>query len=175
MKTSHMMFSVIAIAVMLALITGLLFVRKDLNQFIQQSEKERYSLVQLDTFQHIKISSGWNVRIRQGKQFRVLLNVADTVFRPSIRSANGLLELVIDTMYWNSEQPVHAKITLPILYSIRAEGNTSIDIEDFKADSLTVTLLNGCRFKGQKNAFRRIVFNSDADVRIELMDEYSDL
>jgi hypothetical protein len=159
MKTSTKIIIVLFAALLMAFLVGLLLVRNDLKHFLVESERERYKTMVVDTFQSIQLSSKWDVKIRQAKQFKVLLDIRDTVYSPVIHNVNGTLQLQLDSSLWKDNGLyVHARITLPDLRALKAEGNTRINIEDFKSDSLTITIDDGCIFTGRENTFKKVFF-----------------
>jgi hypothetical protein len=171
MKTSTKIVITLSAALLVAFLVGLLLVRNDLKHFLVESERERYKTMTVDTFQSIQLSSKWDVKIRQAKQFKVMLDIRDTIYNPVIHNVNGTLRLQIDSTFWKNNGPyVHARITLPDLRGISAEGNTRINIEDFKSDSLSITIDDGCTFTGRENTFEKVFFESRGDARIELTD-----
>jgi hypothetical protein len=168
MKTSVKILSGIAIGVLVILIVQLARVRTDLQYYMQRSESTRYKTTVLDTFHAIHLSSNWNVRIRQGKEFKVQLDLSDTLYQPSFNLVGETLHFDIDSGAIAGRSFVHAKIITPKLSSIESDSGSVVDIEGFSSDSLIVLLSDGCVFTGRRNELQKISFKSSGDARIDL-------
>jgi hypothetical protein len=170
MSTSVKIMSGIAFVILVILAVQLARVRTDLRKYLQRTETTKYKTTLLDTFHTVRLSSNWDVRIRQGREFKVLLTIADTIYEPKLRLHDGILHFEMDSGWLAKKSIVHAKVIAPLLSNVISDRGSVIDIEGFKTDSLMVSLGEGCVFTGRRNEFGSVSFNTNANARIDLTD-----
>ena len=138
----------IAAAVTLALfVAGLLALRNDLSKLAGTKTPLSYQEVATAEFSRIDVSSGWSVRITQGRVSKV------EVAGEGGQVNEGLLEELDGTLYFRADTTaakLMARVTVLNLEEIKADPNAQIHLDGFKTDTLSVEL-NGGLLSGVNN------------------------
>lgn len=136
-----------AAAGLVLLVAGLLVLRNDLSKLTETTMPINYQEVTTAEFSKIDVSSGWSVRITQGRVIKVEV-AAETGKVP-----DDLLEQVDGTFYFLADTTaikLMARVTVLTLEDIKAEPNAQIHLEGLKTDTLSVEL-NGGLLSGMNN------------------------
>lgn len=154
MKTSKKILLTVAVF-LLALWTVTLFMaRRDMRSMLASQPAIAYKTMAMDKFTGLDFSSNWIVKIKQGKNCRIEVEVVEQdSLKPELENING-------TLYLTSTKTIHARITAPSLQVIKAAGDTKIQMKTFWSDSLTVILDDSSSFASMKNDFDYIQFKA---------------
>jgi hypothetical protein len=174
MKSSRKILLITGCVVLMGLVISLVVTRNVALQFLHKIAAEsKYKAVAVTDFERLDFSSNWDVRIRQGSEFKVELAVDEnSVWRPNLENINGTLYFkmqAIDSV--ENSQLIYAKIVAPSLKGIKAMRGTKISLEQFQSDSIQLILEDRNAFKGYNNHFSYMFFKTFGDVSIELTDD----
>ena len=159
MKTSKKILVTITFILIGFWIYTLFVVRKDMRSIMASKPSIAYKTVAIDKFTKLDFSSNWIVRIKQGKDCKVEVEVVkQDGLKPQLEMING-------TLYLKSQAKTHARITLPSIHEIKAAGDTRIQMKNFWSDSLTVILADSSTFAGHQNDFDNIRFKTSGQSR----------
>ncbi len=162
MKTSKKILIGIAGFLIIALVVTLLVLRRDMKTIMANASMLVYKEIPVDSFSHLKISANWKVRIKQGKNHKFELGTTEgNYIHPTLTNENGTLHLIVEE---TPEKPttglVYARITAPILHTIRAEGNSYVEMKTFWSDSILIILEDSSTYVGDNLDFKKIQFKS---------------
>jgi hypothetical protein len=132
----------------------------------------RYEEMPVDNFQSLDFSSHWNVKIKQGAKCRVeLASGSVTNLTPKLENRGGTLYFSFDkTTDSIDDVNLHARVTVPLLKTLRAVQGSNISIENFMTDSLNVNLEDGVVFKGKNNHFDYLTIKTTGGSAMEFRD-----
>lgn len=174
MKTSKKILVTVAGILIALLVAGLLMLRNDLLRLLSQEESENnYQEVPVDTFEALDFSSRWTVRIRQGREHKVEVAVAEgDALKSRLKNVDG-------TLYFHAEsageqettERIQARVTLPTLREIKAARGTEIRLESFEADSLSIILEDSVSFTGVENEIVHLSFQTYGEALIQWTDD----
>jgi hypothetical protein len=172
MKTGNKILFTIAVLILVAIMIGLMTVRKDLQLMVSKERlQNKYKTMKVGNFDKLDFSSNWDVKIFQGKEFQVKIKIDEAaVLKPMLENIAGTLYLKAEAIsgkeYTGS---LLAKITVPSLKMIKAVQGTKIQLENFQSDSLNILLENAGAFTGKNNDFKNISFKIAGDTRLQFM------
>jgi hypothetical protein len=168
MKTSKKILLFVAGLIIVSLVIFIVILRNVVQSKQSKSElKHEYKTVSVDNFEKLSFSSHMIVRIRQGKECKVEYTAEeDSVLKPGLENINGTLHVTFDST--ENSGSMHVRITMPSLQEIKATKGTEIQLESFQSDSLSVTLGNGCIFKGKNNSLKKVSFKTSGNASLEL-------
>jgi hypothetical protein len=174
MKLSRKILLITGCVVLIGLITSLVVTRNVALRFLHKTAAEsKYKAVTVIDFERLDFSANWDVRIRQGNEFKVELAVDEnSVGNPKLENIGGTLYFKvqgIDSI--KNSQPIYAKIVAPSLKGIKAMRGTKISLERFQSDSIQLILEDRNAFKGYNNHFSYMFFKTFGDVSLELTDD----
>lgn len=136
------------------LVASLAVLRGDLEAVLDREAEVKYEAVPVEAFQSLNFSANWNVKIKQGREYKVELAVDDYAGRqPGFQNDGGTLYFKMDSL---SKSAIRAKVTVPYLQAIMAGQGTIIIVEDFKSDTISLHLEEGSDFTGKDNKFNYI-------------------
>jgi len=174
MKTSQKILVVLAGMSLILLVTFLLVIRKDLQLFQIKTElANNYKVIPVDNFNALDFSSHWDVKIWQGRAYKVELAIDEaSMLTPKLKNIDGTLYFDVDSTDNKGKiTSLRAKITTPFLHAIKAAKGAMISLNDFKSDSIKVVLEDGAVFKGEENQFEYTSFKTSGDVSIQIIDD----
>lgn len=157
MTTSKKIMAIAAAVALALLVAGLLALRNDLSKLVGTAAPLAYKEVAAAEFSRIDVSSGWSVRITQGRVPKV------EVAGEGGQVSEGLLEEVDGTFYFRADTTAAkllARVTVLNLKEIKADRNAKIHLEGFKTDTLSVEL-NGGLLSGMNNQITFMSIKSD--------------
>ncbi len=174
MKSSRKILLITGCVVLIGLIASLIVTRNVALQFLHKTAAEsKYKAVAVADFERLDFSANWDVRIRQGSEFKVeLAGDENSVGKHKLENIGGTLYFkmqAIDSM--ENSQPIYAKIIAPSLKGIKAMRGTKISLEQFQSDSIQLILEDRNAFKGYNNHFSYMFFKTFGDVSLELTDD----
>ena len=174
MKTSKKILISVAGILIALVVVGLLMLRNDLLRLLSQEALENnYQEVPVDPFEALDFSARWTVRIKQGREHKVEVAVAEGGgLKPNLENVDGRLYFHAE----RADQPetterLRARVTLPSLREIKAAHDTEIRLENFKADSLRIILEDGGLFTGVENEIEHVSFQTSGEARIQWTDD----
>lgn len=173
MKSSKRILLVTGGIVMVGVIVSLVVVRDVAIQFIRKTEAEsNYKTVPVTDFERVDFSANWNVRIRQGNEYKVELAAGDSSLKPKLTNIDGTLYFDAgSTDSLANTTSLFAKITTPYLKGVKARRGTTISLENFQADSIDLVLEDGNTFTGYNNQFSYVLFKTSGAVSLRLTDD----
>ncbi len=174
MKSSKKILLITGCIVLVGVITSLIVMRNFALQFLRKTEAEsKYKAVAVANFERLDFSANWNVRIRQGNEYRVELAVEEnSLLNPKLESIGGTLYFKVDSIESTKNTgSLYAKVTAPSLQGIKAMRGTKIRLENFQSDSIRLILGDGNAFTGYNNHFSYIFFKTSGDVSLQLTDD----
>jgi hypothetical protein len=166
MKTSKTLLIIVAGFIIILLVISLVVLRKDIGTLMEKQALIEYELVPVEEFASIDFSSNWIVQVKQGKDCKLELAMEeDCNLQPKLENNKGTLFLTAEaTPEDENTGNIYARVTAPILYEIKARGNTEIVMKNFWSDSINVILEDSSKFSGKNNDFANINFKaSDYD------------
>jgi hypothetical protein len=174
MKSSNRILLITGCIVVLGLITSLLVTRHVALQFLHKVAAEsKFKALRVAEFERLDFSANWNVRIRQGSEFKVEVAIDDnSTAKPNLENVEGTLYFkaqAIDSI--ENLQPMYAKIIAPSLKGIKARRGTKISLESFTSDSIQLVLEDANAFTGYNNHFNYILFKTPGNVSLKLTDD----
>ena len=171
MKTSNKIILSVGGLVLASFITSLYIFRTDLQKVLVRFDaKSNFKTVPFNNFENLDFSSKWIVNIKQGSEFKVeLASDQKTLLKPKLENIDGTLFFKIETPDGDStSDSIRARITVPILKSIKAAAGTKIHLAKFVSDSLKIILENGCAFTGHNGDFKNQSFKTSGEVFLQL-------
>lgn len=164
MKKSKKILIGIAGFLIITLVVTLLVLKRDMKTIMANASMLVYKEIPVETFDHLKISANWSVRVKQGKNHKFELGTTEgDSIQPILTNENGTLYLIVEE---TSEKPatgmVHARITAPTLHTIRAEGNSHVEMKTFWSDSILVILEDSSTYVGDNLDYKKIRFKSSS-------------
>ena len=167
MKTSKKILIILAGFIIILLIVSLIVLRKDIGTLMEKQTFIEYKTIPVEEFASVEFSSNWTVQVKQGKDCKVELAIEEgNDLMPALESKDEILYFSVDTQrIIENTANIHARVTAPVLNTIKAEGNTEIVMKNYWSDSLTVILSDSSTFSGKNNDFTSIKFK--ASVRDE--------
>ena len=169
MKTSYKIIVAFVSFIVIFLIISMLVLRSNVLTFQTQAVVlTKYKFSEFKDFNKLVFSSAWNVKIRQGKEYKIELS--DNRLKAKLINRNRSLVFLggdSDTILSNS--PLHAKVTMPFLTEVKAGQSTSIDMEDFTTDSVQIFLENGSSFKGKNNTIKNLSFKTSGETSLKFI------
>ncbi|ELR72017.1 hypothetical protein C900_02012 [Fulvivirga imtechensis AK7] len=172
MKTSTKIV-ITAVGVIIALlVASMVLWRNHLETFLIQAEAaNNYKAVPVEYFEKLNFSANWDVKIRQGKVYKVEVANENGGFEKTvIENSAGTLHFKKNSTTAN-DNSIKVKITAPALRAIKTMGSTKIEMKNFNTDSLDVALQHGDYFRGIDNVFKYVSFQSSGTVNIEVYDD----
>ena len=164
MKTSKKILSATAVFTFLPLIVGLFVVRNDLQTlYMKEMTLYKYEQVNVGQFTGLDFSGPWTVKIIKGKDYKVELG--EGLAKESIENRGGTLCFTA-----NGKERRRAKITVPSLQTLKAKQDASIEMTDFKSDSIVVTLGDSATFKGRRNKFKQASLTTSGKAWLQFID-----
>ncbi len=127
----------------------------------------------VDPFEALDFSAHWIVRIKQGREHKVEVAVAEGGgLKPTLENVDG-------TLYFHAERTnrpettegLRARITVLSLREIKAVRGTEIRLENFEIDSLHIILEDGGSFTGVESKIEHVSFQTSGEARIEWTDD----
>ena len=154
------------------LVTGLVILRMDLIEIINELEKNStFREVSVDKFHAVNFSENWSVHISPGMTQKVEVEFNEDQYSPDLTTKNGVLYFRVEHYGSKLPQKIRARISTPFIRLIEAEEGTVIEIERFESDSLKVVMKDKGSFRGKENKFEYISFKTMGEVGIELTDD----
>ncbi len=172
MKTSKKILIISTGLIIAIFITGLMFFRSQVNSLMTKAQLELpYSVVEAGKFYNLDFSSNWIVNIRQGREHKVEI-AKNGSYNPNVENIQGTLYFKFDsTNTENKEGNMFARIVTPDVKSIRATGETHIEIKNFQSDSLSVMLEGNGTFISNKNSIEHSYYRTSGNANIEFVDD----
>ena len=174
MKLSNKILVITAGLVMAGIITGLIVARNFALQWIRNTEvKSGYKTIAVGNFEYIDFSNNWNVRIKQGNEYKVELAIeGGSELKPKLENINGTLYFKVDRLdSMQNYGSINARITTPFLKGIKAGLRTKINLENFQSDSLRILLEDGGAYIGYNNIIKYVTVKTSGEVVLKLTDE----
>jgi hypothetical protein len=175
MNTNKKILLTVAGFLMIIMIIFILIFRSSMNTIHAKAAlKEKYKAVPVGSFEKLDFSSRCIVRIRQGKECFVELKAKDDlILKPKLENINGTLYVKIDTALAKTcSDSIHVRIAMPELFSVKAVSGTNIHLESFTADSLQVTLGDGCVLTGNSNTLRKVYYKTSGEVSMQFKNPF---
>jgi hypothetical protein len=152
MQPSKKLLLTIAALLLILLITALSVLRKDMQVLLAEAGLiNKYKTLQVGNFEALDFPANWNVRIRPGREYKVELPADDySELESGVEKSN-------DTLYFryagasDSSRSIDVRITSPSLRSIKAAPGTRIYLQNFRTDSLWVSLGDSGSFISKNN------------------------
>ena len=167
MKASKKLLLIVAGFITILLVISLVVLRRDIKTLKENQTFIEYQLVPVESFSSIDFSSNWIVQVKQGKDCKVELAMEETGnLKPKIENRDKILFFSLDpAQAIDKTEGLHARVTAPLLYFIKAKGNTEIIMKSYWSDSLTVILTDSSTFLGRNNEITQINFKASANNR----------
>jgi len=169
MKTSKKILIFIAGFFLVYLLVGLILLRSEIQEALDAKNKQ-FKEVPVEQFNKIKFSANWDVRIRQGRKFRVRLASKEAaILKPTLTIKEGTLYMNVSPSQAKNTT-LQAKLIIPAstLKAIEAIGNTTVHLTDYQSDTLLVTMKNQSVFTVKNNKVAQLNFNTSGQARIQL-------
>ncbi len=173
MKTSKIIIITTACMVLALLITGGLLLRGSIDRYMESVPQLNFRAFTTESFSEVSFSDNFDVRIRQGREYKVELAGDEMIVpEPEISIHNGVLTVSAGQGTDSTiTQTIHARITTRSLRVIRAADRSAIDMKNFQGDTLWIDLKDSCSFTGVNNRFRYVSVKTSGDAVIRLTDE----
>ncbi len=175
MKTSKKILLVVAGLIVVLFFTAVMLLRNGVQQLRQNDRiANRYRELSVNEFERLDFSSNWIVKIRQGKECHIESTAdQDSPLKPTIENRNGTLFFRVDTAAAKTNtDSLYVRITMPALRSVKASQGADINITDFMADSLLVTLEDGCTFSGMNYNIKYVTFKTSGENTLNITKIY---
>lgn len=170
MQTSKKIIIAVAGNFIALLIAGLLMLRNDLQPLLMSKPKKKYQAVSAGKFTGLDFSSNWDVRIKQGREFKVEFAAeGGTILTPKVENIGGVLYFKTTAINGvDSAATLHAKVTMPELQTIKAVQGTKVFLEGFEMDTLKVVLEGGGAFAGKNNHYKHVSIKTSGNATMDL-------
>jgi hypothetical protein len=155
------------ILVVVAMITVLIFiimiiVRDDIQLLFVQDKDWNFKSIAVEKFQRLDFAAGYHADVVSGMDYSVEVAVKDSarVF-PLVKAVEGTLyfsEPDTDSLVTNPI--IKVRITMPLLKSVWGRRGSEITLRNFQADSMTVSVEEGCKFRGKDNTIQYLTFRT---------------
>lgn len=152
------------------LVAALMVIRNDLAWLLAQESKVTYEEFAVGKFTALDFPANWDVKVRQAREYKVEIATEGIAgAKPTVENLGGaLLFTTADSAAGVGR--IRARITLPLLQSIKGGPGTKIDIGEFESDSVSVSLENGGTFVGYNNLFKFLSLKSSGEASIQITD-----
>ncbi len=167
MKTSKKILIFIAGFTLIALVVVLVLLRIEIKAALK-AENKPFEEVSLGRFTHIRFSSNWQVKIRQGLRFKVRLASKEAAILKPKLTVKG------DTLYMNippgKPGTLEARLLVPafMLKALEAKGNAQVYLYGYQSDTLRVAMQDHSVFTGKDNKVSQLDFTTSGQARIQL-------
>lgn len=147
-KGSKKIIAVIAVIFLAALVVSLFLLSVELQSVLDQEQKISYEEVVVEKFVNLDFSANCDVRIFQGREYKIELARDQAFISPTWGIINNTLYFYADTA---SATVQKIRITAPFLREINAGNASLIRMESFNTDSLDVVLKENAKFLSKEN------------------------
>ncbi|MEO9966509.1 MAG: hypothetical protein ABJF11_12005 [Reichenbachiella sp.] len=162
-----------AAGVLLALfVSSLMVLRKDLKSIhTEKEEQNRLTELSIESFKYLDVKGSWNVRVRQGRSYRLEVAFDDqNRYLPIVEQRNDTLYLSIRGLDGENTPEVHAKIVTPFIRGARATGGAELWLRKFKSDTISIAL-DSSLLVSDENEFINSYYQTTGNSRIEQVDD----
>ncbi len=153
MKTSIKLLTFTALILLGTLVAGLFLMKKDIRSLVASQTILEYHEISAEKFDRVVISPHWQVEIRKGKPCKVEVATPQAYDSlPQLRYHNGKLQLGMrpaDSLPVNLR--LYARLTMPDIRELQAEGNSLIHLMNYRTDTLQVFLKDSSTYRGSGN------------------------
>ncbi len=174
MKTSYKILTAIGLISIILVFLGLIQMRNALQENFSNSTMEKqYKIVPITRFTNVDFSDHWDVRILQGKEYKVELAVLEnTKLKPKLANKDGTLYFQTEpTQDTATTHHLHARVTVPFLHTVKAVRGTTINMINFESDSLQIILKDGGTFIGTAAHFQKLAIQTSGNSTLQFIKE----
>jgi len=171
MRASKKILIIIPGILVALLVAALMLIRNDLAWLLAQEPKVTYEEFVVGKFSSLAFPANWDVKVRQAREYKVEIATEGIAgAKPMVENTDGTLFFAMSDSVAGVGR-VRARITLPLLQTIKGGPGTKIDIGEFGSDSVSVSLENGGTFVGYNNLFKFLSLKSSGETSIQITDD----
>jgi hypothetical protein len=165
MSGSKKILLFVTLTFLVAMVLGLFMLRNELQTVLVQETKINFKEIDMGKFENIDCSANWNLRIVQGRAYKVEWAVADENMKPTFVNINNTLFIEHDTAV---NMLRSARITIPFLRNLQIGEGTILSLESFETDSLHIVLEKNAKYLSKENnvKFQSIKTKGESEIQM---------
>jgi hypothetical protein len=126
----------------------------------------------VEEFEEIEVSGGWEVSVREGSSFDVLIETDEALFDLlSVERRGETLRIGSEQKwYWDEKARLRATITMPSVSALRVAGGADVDLDGFTGELLAIGISGAADVTADDSVWDRLEVQVSGAANVDFAD-----